>query len=76
MKKFYSQIIVNNKTDRVRISSKKKNLEPIKKVKIQPTDMATTSNATYVDRLITLHQNALIKVIFMARIISRYLSQI
>ena len=47
---------------------KKKNLKLIKSIKIQQTDMETSSNARDENRLITLHQNALIKVILMAQI--------
>lgn len=68
-----SQIEVDAKTDIVRMGSKKKNLEIIGPVKIQQKD---NNKCEYVNRLITLYQNALIKVMLMTHIISSYLNQI
>lgn len=71
MKKFYSQIIANTKTDKKRKDKKKiQKIELIKKYKIQHRDMETNSNVTYVNKLITLpedclHQNVPIMVMLM-----------
>ena len=76
MKKFYSQIVVETKTNIVRKSSKKKNLELIKAVKIQQRDIKSNSDATYMNQLITLHHNVPIMVMLMTPTMPLYQSPI